>query len=41
MLSREDLTLHKASGLICVQDEKTRSERLIPLNASARSTPPT
>lgn len=35
-LSVDDVILHKSSGRIKVRDEKTRSDRFVPLNASVR-----
>jgi integrase/recombinase XerD len=32
----DDIILHKSSGRIKIRDEKTRSDRFVPLNASAR-----
>jgi integrase/recombinase XerC len=36
-LSIGDVTIHRTSGKIKVNDEKNRTERVVPLNASARS----
>jgi len=36
-LKIEDVSLHRTRGRIRVRDEKTRSERVVPLNASVRS----
>jgi site-specific recombinase XerD len=35
-LSVDDVVMHKSSGRIKVRDEKTRSDRVVPLNASVR-----
>jgi len=36
-LNINDVTLHKTSGYIRISDEKTRSDRTIPINASVRN----